>query len=167
MKLATRVLAVVATVTGIVLPSWAATTSASFTVGATVAGACSVSATSFNFGNALPNAVTSNVDAQGSVRAMCGAGTPYTIALNAGGGAGATFAARRMRVQSGSATLAYSLYTDVARTTLWGDGSAGTSVVTSTASGTPQVIPVYGRIPGGQTVPNGLYFDTITVSLTF
>jgi spore coat protein U-like protein len=145
----------------------AATATATMTVSAAVAGACSVIGNPVRFGGSLQNSLAENVDGQGSVTAICATGTPFTVALNQGIGAGATFAARRMRVQSGSATMVYALYTDPGRTTVWGDGTAGSAVFSTTSTGASQIIPVYGRIPSGQTLPNGLYVDTVTVTLTF
>jgi spore coat protein U-like protein len=68
---------------------------------------------------------------------------------------------------SGSDTLSYSLYQDAGRTTLWGDGSAGTSARSSTGTGTAQTFTVYGRVPSNATAPVGSYTDTITVTATY
>lgn len=146
---------------------WAATATTNMTVSAGVAGACTVVASPVAFGNSLPNAIVSSIDAQGAITTSCATGTPYSVALNAGIGAGATFGARRMRAQGTTATLVYSLYTDAARTAVWGDGTAGTAVVRNTAIGSNQQTTVYGRIPAGQNPINGNYFDTVTVTVTF
>jgi spore coat protein U-like protein len=34
-------------------------------------------------------------------------------------------------------------------------------------TGAPQTVPVYGQIPGGQRVRDGIYSDTITVRVLF
>ena len=148
-------------------PVWAASTPFSMTVNATVAAACNVSSAAVQFGTNLPVPATSNIDVQATVAITCANGTPYTIAANAGNGAGATVASRRMRLIGGSALLTYSLYTDAARTTIWGDGTAGTVLLTGTANGATQQIPVYGRIPSGQSPASGTYFDTVTLLVTF
>ena len=146
-------------------PIWSATTSTTFTVSSTVVATCNVSAGALNFGSMLPTPIQSNVDATSSISATCSNSVPYSIALNAGTGTGATVALRKM--SSGADTLNYQLYTDSQRTAIWGDGTAGTTVSNQTGSGSAQTITVYGRIPTGQTPPVGSYTDTITVTVTF
>lgn len=144
---------------------WAATATTTFAVSGTVVPTCTVSAAALSFGTTIPNPINSNVDAQSTVTATCSNGAAYTLALNAGGGAGATFASRRLT--SGPNTLNYSLYSDAGRTAVWGDGTAGSSLSNNVGNGSAQPIPVYGRIPSGQSVPTGTYGDTITVTITF
>lgn len=136
---------------------------ATFAVTATVLPSCTVV-------GGLPLAfgvVTPGVQRDGavSVSATCTVGTPYTLALDAGTGSGATPALRRMT--SGAVTLDYALYQDVARTTLWGDGTAGTSTRSSTGTGLQQTFTVYGRVPSGAVAAVGTYTDTITVTATY
>jgi spore coat protein U-like protein len=71
------------------------------------------------------------------------------------------------KMSSGTNTVNYNMYTDVGRTKIWGDGTAGSSVNPQTGTGAAQAITVYGRIPTGQTPATGTYNDTITVTLTF
>jgi spore coat protein U-like protein len=69
---------------------------------------------------------------------------------------------------SGANLLNYSLYTNAARTTVWGDGSGGTSTVSNTGSGVAQNFTVYARVPLGQTsVATGAYADTVQVTVTY
>lgn len=68
--------------------------------------------------------------------------------------------------------LAYNLYREAARVTIWGDGSGGTSTVLIPPAppGSPfSVFPmvVYGRIPPGQWTAAGLYSDTIIITVEF
>lgn len=146
-------------------PVCAATATTAINVSATVVPTCSVSADALNFGGAIPNPINSNVDAQSTVTTTCSSGAAYTIALSAGGGAGATFASRRMT--SGPNTLLYSLYTDTGRSSVWGSGAAGSVLSNNAGTGAAQAIPVFGRIPTGQSVPTGTYSDTVTVTVTF
>lgn len=145
------------------LPAQAQTSTATFTVTATVLPACTVvGGVPLAFG-----VITPGVQRDGSVTvtATCTLGTPYTLALDAGTGSGATVASRRMT--SGSDTLTYTLYQDAGRSTLWGDGTAGTSVRSSTGTGLSQTFTVYGRVPSNATAPVGSYTDTITVTATY
>ena len=73
----------------------AAQTQTTFTVTATVVAACAVSAGNLAFGSYDPTSATPN-DKQSTLNVTCTNGTPYAIGLNAGGGSGATVAARKM-----------------------------------------------------------------------
>ena len=149
----------------IATPGWTATATTTFAVSGTVVPGCTVAATAMSFGAAIPNPVIVNIEATSSVVATCSNGTPYTIALSAGGGAGATFAVRRMT--SGANTMDYSLYTDATRASVWGNGTAGNVTVAGTGNGAAQAITVFGRIPPQTLAATGAYTDTITVTVTF
>jgi spore coat protein U-like protein len=144
---------------------WAATATTTFAVTAGVVPTCSVAAAALNFGASIPNPIASNVDAQSTITATCSNGAGYTIALNAGTTPLGTVAMRRM--EAGGSTVNYTMFTDAGRSTVWGDGTSGTSLLNGSGSGAAQVIPVYGRIPSGQTPGTGNYADTVTVTITF
>jgi spore coat protein U-like protein len=143
--------------------AYAATTTTTFQVTATVASSCSVSAGALNFGAYDPLAVVA-LDATSTINVTCNLLSPYTLKLN-GGSVNADISAREMDDGS-SNRLGYQLYTTTLRTTVWGDGTTGSTVA---GVGTGLSIPhvVYGRVANGQNVPNGSYADTITVSLDF
>jgi spore coat protein U-like protein len=129
---------------------------------------CTVSASGVAFGNYNPLA-NANSDSTGSVSVTCtgSATATYTIAASAGTG---TYLARKL--VSGSQLLSYNVYIDNTRTTIWGDGSSGTSLIsgniTATSGGTTQPSTVYGRIPSGQqTASVGSYSDILTVTVTY
>jgi spore coat protein U-like protein len=91
----------------------------------------------------------------------------YTIALSQGTNTSVT---RAMR--SGAGRLRYNLYSDSARTRIWGDGTSGSSTVggslTIGASPTTRVFTIYGRIPDGQQVAEaGAYIDSISVLVSY
>jgi spore coat protein U-like protein len=73
---------------------------------------------------------------------------------------------------SGANLLQYQLYLDSAHTTVWGDGTAGTSYkndgyLLSVIAPVVRSYSVYGSIPGLQNVFAGVYGDTTTVLLTY
>ena len=147
-------------------PAHAATTTSTLSVDATVTSNCSVSTTAVSFGNV--NVLSgSNVDATGGISVTCTSGTAWAASADAGGGTGATISDRKMT--SGSNLLSYDLYTDSARTTIWGDGTTGNgSTITGTGSGSAQASTIYARVPSGQTsVPAGSYSDSVTVTVTY
>lgn len=122
--------------------------------------ACSVNTVSVAFGSYDPLSGL-DLDGVGSVRVQCAPASGYAISLSTGSG---SFATRLL--QSGAASLAYNLYTQVSRSIVWGDGTGGTSTVAG--SGSDQTHTVYGRIPGNQiSATAGNYADLIVVTVEF
>ena len=120
---------------------------------------CWIAATGPSFGAYDPLS-PSPVDAAGNVQYLCT--SPVRVGISAGGSG--TFASRTM--QSGASSLAYNLYSDAARTQVWGDGTGGSGAPT-VAAGLFQSVPIYGRIPAGQDVGTGSYSDSLVVTFTF
>jgi len=143
--------------------SLAGTTTTTFGVSATVINQCIVSATNLAFGNYDP---TSSVDTTSSntLSVTCTLSDPYTIALNGGTTSGGNISQRKMT--TGSNTINYNIYQDSSHTTLWGDGTTG-STEAGTGSGIVQTYTAYGIVPKQQVIPSGVYTDTITVTLNF
>jgi spore coat protein U-like protein len=134
---------------------------ATFRVMVNVPASCSVVASNLNFGNYD----MAQDDAATTVVSTCTSGSPYNIGLNQGVAVGATVA-NRMMSGPGANRLKYSLFSDSARTTNWGD-TVGRDTVPATGTGAAQTFRVFGRIPASQPLPPGGYADTITVTLTF
>lgn len=137
------------------------------------AGTCTASGLPTAFGVYDLLAVLPNLST-GSVSVVCQA-VPvvavqsYTVSLSTGGSG--TYAARRLL--SGAHTLQYQLYTDATRTTVWGDGSAGTATVANSFT-LSVLVPVsanhivYARMPAMQSgAAAGAYADTIIVTVTY
>lgn len=134
--------------------------------GALHAATCSVNASPVAFGayspfNLLP------LDTTGDIQVSCSdvlLAMSYTLRLDPGGGG--SYAPRRLA--GGGYSLDYNLYTDPARTLIWGDGSASTLTVTGAfaVSGTANH-PVHGRVFARQNVASGSYADTITVTIDY
>lgn len=135
-----------------------------FEVTATVVASCEVTAEDLDFGDYDPVSATP-LDASTTLEVFCTNGTDYDIGLDAGEGAGATIAARRM-TRAGGATLQYALYQDQTRTALWGP-TEDVDAVAGTGTGEPQEFTIYGRAPINQTAPAGAYDDTITVTVSY
>lgn len=139
-----------------------------FPVTATITSACTVSGSSLNFGSAIdPLSVSTPLDATSTLTVTCSNTTPYTVSLSAGANAGgaSNFANRTMK--SGSDTLAYQLYLDAGRSTVWGDGTASSTAKTGTGTGSVQSLTVYGRLPSLANVVPGSYTDTVTVTISY
>lgn len=120
---------------------------------------CSVSVVGPSFGIYDTTSRSPN-DAVGRVQISCQSGATITVST---GGSG-TYFPRAMR--SGSATLAYNLFVDAARTGILGTWGGGTQVI-FVAQGNNRSVPLFGRIPPLQDVDPGVYTDTLTVSIFF
>ena len=131
-----------------------------FTLTVTILGTCTISANALSFGNytgALLNATT-------TLSVNCTQNIAYNVGLNAGTATGATVT-NRMMTGPGGALLDYSLYSNSARTTNWGNSTG--SWVSGTGSGTAQALTVYGQIPANQKTISGTYTDTITATVNY
>lgn len=137
---------------------------------------CTVSAAGVVFGTYDPAAAV-DTDTAGNVTVLCNylsggaAQLSYTVSLSQGNSG--TYASRQLR--AGTSWLNYNLFTDLARTRTWGNGSAGTFVASGTftlgpgvGNGTRQGLhTLYGRIPARQDALPGTYSDSIVLTLTF
>lgn len=127
-----------------------ATSSAAF------AATCDVAPQPVSFGNYDTLSVTA-LDGVGSILVSCDVETSATVSIGAGNG---TVEDRHMT--SGAAQLDYNLYRDSTRLVVWGEGIGALAI-----TGTTLDLPVYGKIPGGQSVPAGQYADSVTVTITY
>lgn len=148
----------------------AATKTASFTVSATVAKNCIISATDMNFGTFDLDDVTDRATTS-DILVRCTNGTDYEVRLSTGGSG--DFANRRL--VSGGNSLVYNLYTGSGATDpVWGDGTtAGTDAVNGSGTGMgigqQDLLVVHGRIPavGNETALPGTYTDSITATIEY
>lgn len=130
--------------------------------------ACNVSATGVNFGPYDAAAPTPR-DSTGTVTVSCDQNPPTDIAIAIGvSGTSGVFIPRMMRNAARPDRLNYNLFTTPSRSTVWGDGTAGTSTVflRNVNRNRPQTATIYGRIPAGQDVAVGSYSDTLIVTIT-
>ena len=127
--------------------------------------ACTISATSVNFGsyNVFNG---SHTDSTGTVTYRCN-GSAHNITIGLTQGASASFNQRQM--QKGSESLTYNLFVDASRTNIWGDGTSGTSVysISNPPNNTNVNLTVYGRVTAGQDVSAGSFSDTVTAVINF
>ena len=139
------------------------TASTTFRVLTKVQAVCDVTATDLDFGTYTAQGST---PLQGTtlLRATCTPNTTYHIGLDQGQSPGATVNQRKL--VSGANNLNYQLYSDSARTTIWGNTS-GTDTVTGVGNGIAVDHTVFGAVPAAQVVPAGDYGDTITVRIYY
>jgi len=145
------------------LHAQAQTATTTFRVTARVNAVCEVTSNDLAFGTYNPKA-SSPHQVTTLVRATCTPGSTYQVGLNEGTSPGATINQRKMA--SGANALNYQLYSDSARSSIWGN-TQGTDTVTGVGTGLSQDHTVFGAIPAAQGVPAGDYSDTITVRIYY
>lgn len=132
---------------------------------------CTVSAVgpivTYDPNNSLATNGAGNVTVNCSLIGIISLLVAYQIQFSTG--SSNSFSPRTMNYLSNQ--LGYNLYTDAARSIVWGNGSPGTSVVSDGyLLGLGPVIrnyPIYLQIPPSQFVPAGVYNDTITITLVY
>lgn len=132
-----------------------------FTASASVAPACTVSATTQDFG-AVSGLLRAAQDATSTVSLRCTYRAPWQVGLGLGQNAAGT--ARRMTGPGG--LIDYELYRDLGRTQRWGT-TLNVDTVTGTGTGATQSLTVYGRVPAQTPRTAGTYTDTIVVTVTY
>ena len=105
-------------------------------------------------------------DSTGTITYRCNS-TAANISIALSDGSSSTFSPRTLR--KGSEVLQYNLYRNAARTTIWGDGTGGTSVysLANPPNNSNVNLTIYGRIPAQQDVSAGNYSDTVSAVINF
>lgn len=123
--------------------------------------ACSLTLTPLNFGVYVKAEATS---ISTDIMLNCDDGDTYSIRASSGN---SMFASRHLLLMDGEEKLTYNLFTDAAHTTVWGDGTRGTIVITGTANDSTMIHTVYGQVPANQDLSPGRYTDRIDVTVEF
>lgn len=164
MKLMTKIAAISIALMAMFNSVYATTVVSNMSVGATIISVCDSVSGTMPFGHYNP-LTGSSLDMAGTLSVRCTAGTAYTIALDKGTGSGASIATRKMT--SNGNTLTYTIYSDSARTAVWGDTTGSTLSGTGTGLVDSTHVP-YGRIMGSQFgTPAGSYADTVIITVNY
>jgi spore coat protein U-like protein len=151
-------------------PALAATITTNMAVSSSVTATCVIAAAPLSFA-AYNTVTTANVDAEAILTVTCTNGTPgiqITLGQGLTPATGSTTAIPlRQMTNGGAGRLAYFLYQETGRTTVWGDTLA-TAPAAVVGTGAAQTATVFGRIPSGQTtVVAGTYTDTVVATVNF
>jgi len=133
---------------------------------AVAAPSCSVSSTTtVTFSSYDVFSASNDNSTGGGATILCNGNTTAVMSLTKG--SSGTYTARTMS-GPGGVLLNYNLYTTAALTTVWGDGTGGTSTVSMSAiKNVAKAVTIYGLIPKNQyAAVAGAYTDTITFSVT-
>jgi spore coat protein U-like protein len=130
---------------------------------------CTINTSPIRFGNYDSFSSTPS-DTAGTITINCSSEVvKATLTLSQSSTSG-SFNPRQMKCSGGADLLNYNIYTDVARTIIFGNGTGGTTDIgLKRPTGKPepwsQIISIYGRIPPGQNVSVGNYSDALTVTI--
>lgn len=108
----------------------------------------------FNLG-ATTTSQIAKIDCNGNLASM-------TVGIGKSATSG-TIAGRQLG--AGAARLNYNIYKDSGYSSLWGDGTAGTTALVVNNPTRNTLVPIYGKIDPGQDVSVGNYSDTVVFSV--
>jgi len=133
-----------------------------FNANVTVINNCTIAAANITF--ATQSTLSKVVTGSSTLTVQCTKNDAFRISLS--GGLAGTVAARSMTGLTAS-RVSYQLYLDSGYSTIWGDGTSGTSQLTGIGTGVVQAVPIYARVPVQTTPAPGLYTDTVTATIQF
>jgi len=128
---------------------------------------CTVSTTPVSFGNYDVFSSTP-LDTTGTIVLYCNnpEKKPMQVTVSISSGGSGSFNPRQMRLAGGTDRMNYYLFIDPSKTTIWGDGTGGSSIFTSTIlKAAPLNATIYGRIPARQNLRAGAYGDNLVVTV--
>lgn len=157
---------------GLTAPVYALTATSNMNVTASIDMNCTISTADIAFGEYKPTTdhASAALTANGSVSTTCTVGSSGKIIIgqgeHAGSGSSDASPVRRMALANDSSYLAYDVFSDSDRQAKWtNEVSSG---IAYTASGSAQVMTVYGKIAGGQTTAEkGSYADVLVVTVNY
>ncbi len=118
-----------------------------------------------SFGNYNVFSTLPNTGGVGSLAISCtGGGEHSNFDVTLSTGQSNSYAYRIMK--NGPNSLNYNLYTNAARTVVWGNGTGGSSVMSASRNSTT-TLSIYGLIPEGQDAAFGSYSDNIAATVNF
>ena len=117
-----------------------------------------ITVTTLAFGNYDVYSATP-LDSAGTISYSCPPPAVPVVDISAGNSG--SFSPRAMSLTGSADTLKYNVYTDAARTTVWG------STPLAVPQGNNLSVPFYGRIFPLQDVSVGTYTDTLIVTFNF
>ncbi len=139
----------------------AASETATLTASVEVVSTCTVSDAELDFGTYVAG---QQADLEASAVIEVAECPVASVRIELDGGGSGNVRKRQLRDGQGN-TLAYQLYADAGMRTVFGEGRNGRTLQLD-AQGAGRV-HVYGRIPGGQVVPEGSYSDTVRITMSF
>ena len=163
-----RAIVALAILSAIAMTAQAGESSAPVRVTASVVPNCQIEVRPMDFGtyDPLQAHATTPLQAQSELLLLCTRQTPAAIEFDAGF-YGVDTRARALGL--GGIRLNYGLFSDAARSFVWGTGPDAVTLSGSEErpDGEPLRLTVYGSIPSGQEVQAGDYTDIVTARVSF
>ncbi len=137
--------------------AFAATATNNLTVQANVQNVCTISTApgTVDFGSYDPTSTTDNTAGHTTFGYKCTKGATFKI-----------YIARNNQMLAGAEVLAYDLYSDAARTTVFPATLGAASSQTSTSNG-QVTVDIYGKIPNSQDVTSGVHSETDIITINY
>ena len=159
--------AVLAASFGLTGSAFAASKTGTLNVKLTIETGCSVFSNntdiSLDFGTWTT--LSQNIDESASFDVACSGDTGFTVGLDKGLGGGATVNDRKLT--SGTNKIAYNLYTDASRGTVWDTKDIWPRHRRKSSTGALTKVTIFGRVPKSAAIPvAGIYLDTVKITLT-
>ena len=129
--------------------------------------ACQIAATSINFGKYDVFDITA-VNGMGSITVSCDEAPTADVAISISESLySGDFYNRQMKNMGDGNLLNYNVYTDIAQTKIWGNGtgSSSTQLIKNVTKNKAKMVTVYGSIPARQNISAGTYGDNLTVTI--
>jgi spore coat protein U-like protein len=169
MKHVRPALAALALVAGLVLAAGsdrthAGTTTANLRVQATVTSFCSVVGNTLDFGQVTQGG-GGGQRPQTNINVTCTLGLPFQVGIN--NGTYVSNGQRRMKNDASADYLSYELYKSLTGNDRFGDAIPSERVNGIGTGTTPVIVPVFGQILSGQSVPTGNYLDNAVITVYF
>ncbi|MCX7856440.1 MAG: spore coat U domain-containing protein [Deltaproteobacteria bacterium] len=128
-------------------------------------GFCTITASNLTFSEYNPLS-SSHTDYTGILTIYCDKTSNVQVSIGPSSNSG--FNPRRLRNVEYGEMLNYNIYTDAARTRIWGDGTSGTYTVRANVKKNSSVLlKVYGRVFATQEVGTGFYTDQLAVTISY
>lgn len=144
----------------------AATTQATFDVKIRINNVCNVAtagAEDMDFGTHI--STDTNIQQASTITLTCTPGATYDVGLDGGGSTDINARIMQGQAVGNLDTVGYQLYTDAARSVVWGN-TVSTDTVGGTGTGVAQVLDVYGEVTSANVSADD-YLDTVTVTVTY
>lgn len=130
---------------------------------------CSASTTDINFGTYNPLTITPKT-ANATVAVNCSGIVSLLGSVDIAVSSGSSGAILDRTMKKGSDVLHYNIYTNASYTSVLGNGSGGTNLITQALTGLlifNTSATIYGKINAQQWVAPGNYSDSIIVTITY
>ena len=156
-----------AAILAVLTPSaaFAGSTTSQMNVNAAIPNACTMGATTMDFGTLASGGSLTlpTTNGTGTLTVNCLSGGDYEVWVSSATQSGNNF---YMSKAATNAKINYLIYTDSARTTPFPTAQSSSSLG-GTGTGSNQTITVYGKIPSQTTTQAGAYSDTLAFTIQY